>query len=135
MTSTNFQPGQELPEQSFLVNREKLREYALASGDHNPIHLDEEFAKAVGLPNVIAHGMFTMALAGEALRHWVGSAGEIVEFSTRFTKPVVVPADVDTEILFAGKVSEVRVGEAIFEISAICKGVKVLGQTKARVRW
>lgn len=134
MIITSFQSGQELPEQTMTVNREKLRAYAMASGDHNPIHLDEEFAKSVGLPNVIAHGMYTMALAGEAIRRWVGSDKDVVEFSTRFTKPVVVSVDVDTKIIFSGRVGEVTDSEVTVEVTALCEGVKVLGQTKARIR-
>jgi acyl dehydratase len=134
MIITSFQSGQELPEHTMTVNREKLRAYAMASGDHNPIHLDEEFAKSVGLPNVIAHGMYTMALAGEAIRRWVGSDKDVVEFSTRFTKPVVVSVDVDTKIIFSGRVGEVTDSEVTVEVTALCEGVKVLGQTKARIR-
>lgn len=135
MTIFTFHSGDELPEQIFTVNREKLRAYAIASGDHNPIHLDEEFAKSVGLPNVIAHGMYTMALAGQAIRNWVGDHVVIVEISTRFTKPVIVPANVETKILFSGKINEVSASHATVEVTAICDGVKVLGQTKAHVRW
>ena len=134
MIITSFQSGQELPEHTMTVNREKLRAYAMASGDHNPIHLDEEFAKSVGLPNVIAHGMYTMALAGEAIRRWVGSDKDVVEFSTRFTKPVVVASDRDTTITFSGRVGEVSESEVTVEVTALCEGVKVLGQTKARIR-
>ncbi|MFM8254197.1 MAG: MaoC/PaaZ C-terminal domain-containing protein [Actinomycetota bacterium] len=134
MIITSFQSGQELPEHTMTVNREKLRAYAMASGDHNPIHLDEEFAKSVGLPNVIAHGMYTMALAGEAIRLWVGSDKDILEFSTRFTKPVVVASDRDTTITFSGRVGEVSESEVTVEVTALCEGVKVLGQTKARIR-
>ncbi len=134
MIITIFQAGQEFPEQTVIVDRGKLRAYAIASGDHNPIHLDEEFAKSVGLPNVIAHGMYTMALAGEAIRRWVGSDKDVVEFSTRFTKPVVVASDSDTEIIFSGRVGEVTDSEITVEVTALCEGVKVLGQTKARIR-
>lgn len=135
MSSPSFVSGQELPEQIFFVNRENLRDYATASGDHNPIHLDEEFAQSVGLPNVIAHGMYTMALAGEAIHRWMGPTGAIVEFSTRFTKPVVVPAERGTNIVFSGRIVEVLNAELTLELSAVCLGVKVLGQTKARIRW
>lgn len=130
----NFTLGEELPEKKFYVNRKKLKEYADASGDHNPIHQDETFARAVGLPNVIAHGMYTMALAGEAIRSWVGSQRNILEFATRFTKPVVVPAESEVPIIFTGKVSDVSATEITVEVTAICDGVKVLGQTKARIQ-
>lgn len=129
-----FAVNQELPEKIFYVNRQKLKEYADASGDHNPIHQDETFARAVGLPNVIAHGMYTMALAGEAIRSWVGSQRNILEFATRFTKPVVVPAGSEVPIIFTGKVSDVSATEITVEVTAICDGVKVLGQTKARIQ-
>ena len=126
-----FTPGELLVEKTLYINREKLRRYAEASGDHNPIHLDESFAKSVGLPNVIAHGMFTMALAGEAIRFWVGDEWQIVDFSTRFTKPVVVPADEEVGITFSGKISEVSEKDILIELGATSAGVKVLGQTKA----
>lgn len=135
MTTPKFEAGQELTEQSFVVDREKLRAYAAASGDHNPIHLDERFAQSVGLPNVIAHGMFTMALAGEAVRRWMGPGSQVFDFSTRFTKPVVVPAERETLLHFTGKIVEVRSNEVAVEVTALCEGVKVLGQTKAQIRW
>src|SRR5690242_21446692 len=73
------------------VARETLVAYANASGDQNPIHQDEAFATSVGLPDVIAHGMFTMGAAGSVVEEWAGDGGRVVEFGTRFTKPVVVP--------------------------------------------
>ena len=75
------------------VSRETLVAYADASGDQNPIHQDEAFARSVGLPDVIAHGMWTMGAAGSVVEEWAGDGGRVVEFGTRFTKPVVVPAD------------------------------------------
>ena len=67
--------------------------YAGASGDFNPIHWNERFAKAVGLPDVIAHGMLTMASAGRIVTDWVGDPGAVIEYGVRFTRPVVVPDD------------------------------------------
>ena len=130
----SIEVGTTLPERIFYIDRALLKQYADASGDQNPIHQNEEFAKSVGLPNVIAHGMYTMALAGEAIRRWVGSDKDVVEFSTRFTKPVVVSVDVDTKIIFSGRVGEVTDSEVTVEVTALCEGVKVLGQTKARIR-
>ena len=129
-----FNINDELPEQIFEIDRAKLRNYADASGDQNPIHQDEDFAKSVGLPNVIAHGMYTMALAGEAVRRWIGDDKSILEFSARFTKPVVVPADAQVQISFIGKVVDVSQNEVTIDVNALCDGVKVLSQTKARVR-
>lgn len=128
----NLTIHEELPEQVFEIDRAKLRAYADASGDQNPIHQDEEFAKSVGLPNVIAHGMYTMALAGEAVRSSIGDDKSIIEFSTRFTKPVVVPENQEVPIEFTGKIVEVNHGEIAVEVSALCEGIKVLGQTRVR---
>lgn len=126
--------GKTFDERVLIVDRERLVAYADASGDHNPIHLDEAFARSVGLPDVIAHGMYTMALAGEAVRYWLGQDKEIIEFSTRFTKPVVVPADRQVQIIFTGRIIEAEPSEVTVEVAAVCEGVKVLGQTKVRVR-
>lgn len=128
MVGKSFEP------EVFLVNRDNLVAYAEASGDHNPIHLDETFAKSVGLPDVIAHGMYTMALAGQAVRKWLGNDKEIIEFSTRFTKPVVVPANEQVRVIFTGRISEVEEREMTLEVNALCNDVKVLGLTKVRIR-
>ena len=79
--------GTELPEQVFRVTRADLVRYAGASGDFNPIHWNERVATAVGLPGVIAHGMFTMALAGRAVTAWTGDPGALVEYHVRFGRP------------------------------------------------
>ena len=122
--------GQELAPHTFIINRAKLLDYANASGDQNPIHQDEAFAKSVGLENVIAHGMFTMALAGRYISDIAGSAA-VKEFSARFIKPVVVPANVDVELIVSGKVLELDERSAKIEITATCGDVKVLGMAKA----
>jgi acyl dehydratase len=129
---SNYVVGQELAPQSFLINRELLIGYANASGDQNPIHQDEVVAKSVGLENVIAHGMFTMALAGRYLSAIAGSAS-VKEFSARFLKPVVVPAGVDVELIVRGKVAELLDGAIKVEITAMCGDLKVLGMSKAVV--
>src|ERR1041384_7890085 len=85
--------GTELPPKTFPIQRSNLVQYAGASGDFNIIHWNERVAKAVGLPNVIAHGMFTMAEASRVLTEWVGDPGAVVDYGVRFTKPVVVPDD------------------------------------------
>ena len=126
--------GHEITEKTVTVNRSALKQYADASGDQNPIHQDEAFAQSVGLPNVIAHGMYTMALAGEAIRNWVGSEKSLTEFSTRFAKPVVVPAGEDVPLTFTGKISAIEGDQIIIDVNATCNGVKVLTQTKARVQ-
>ena len=127
---SSFEAGQEIASQTFIINRELLVGYANASGDQNPIHQDEEFAKSVGLENVIAHGMFTMALAGRFASSIAGSAA-VKEISARFVKPVVVPADTDVELVVSGKVLEGSADHIKIEITATCNDVKVLGMAKA----
>lgn len=128
-----MKPGEKFPDISFAISREMLVEYAHASGDHNPIHQNEKFAKAVGLPDVIAHGMLTMGLAATALETWVGTA-RIVEFGTRFVKPVIVPAQ-GTSVVFSGVVvSEVAPGKFAVDLTATSESVKVLGLCKAVVQ-
>ena len=123
--------GQELAPKSYSINRALLKQYADASGDQNPIHQDESFAKSVGLADVIAHGMFTMALAGKYLSELAGS-GSVKEFSAKFIKPVVVPADV--ELVVSGKVLELEGGLAKIELTAMCGQVKVLGMAKGVIK-
>lgn len=127
--------GQQLPAQTYRVTRADLIRYAGASGDFNPIHWSDRIAHSVGLPGVIAHGMYTMALAGRALTTWAGRADAVVEFGVRFTKPVVVPDD-DTgaEVVVAGVVRSVADGEAQVELTVTSGGEKVLGQARARLR-
>jgi acyl dehydratase len=125
--------GAEFAPKSFLINRKLLVEYANASGDQNPIHQDEAFAKSVGLPDVIAHGMLTMALAGKYLTDISGSQS-VLEFSARFIKPVVVPADTDVALVISGKVTEINNGIAKIELLAMCNEVKVLGMAKGAIK-
>ena len=129
----NIVVGQELQPRSFKINRALLKRYADASGDQNPIHQDEAFAKSVGLPDVIAHGMLTMALTGKFLSEIAGSS-TVKEFSAKFIKPVVVPADTDVELLVSGKVLEIENGLARIELTAICDEVKVLGMAKGLIK-
>ncbi|WP_330259489.1 MaoC family dehydratase [Streptomyces murinus] len=128
--------GTELPAQTFPVTRATLVRYAGASGDFNPIHWNEKFAKEVGLPDVIAHGMFTMAEAIRVVTDWLGDPGAIVEYGVRFTKPVVVPNDdqgalIEVSAKVAAKLDDntVRV-----DLTAASAGQKVLGMSRAVVR-
>ena len=127
-----FTVGQELAPKIYPINRALLVAYANASGDQNPIHQNEEFAKSVGLPDVIAHGMLTMALAGKYISDIAGSAA-VKEFGARFTKPVVVPAGVDTSLVISAKVSAIEAGQIKLDISATVDDVKVLGMAKATI--
>ena len=125
--------GQELTAENFKINRQLLIAYADASGDQNPIHQDEAFAKSVGLPDVIAHGMLTMALAGKYLSAIAGSE-KVISFSAKFIKPVVVPVDTDVNLTISGKVVEIVEGQAKIELTAICNEIKVLGMAKGVIR-
>ncbi|MFG2816432.1 MaoC family dehydratase [Streptomyces sp. NPDC048410] len=128
--------GTELPAQTFPVTRATLVRYAGASGDFNPIHWNERFAKEVGLPDVIAHGMFTMAEAILVVTDWTGDPAAVVEYGVRFTKPVPVPDDdkgalIEVSAKVAAKLDEntVRV-----DLTATSAGQKVLGMSRAVVR-
>jgi acyl dehydratase len=125
--------GDAIPERVFWIDRELLKKYADASGDQNPIHQDETFAKSVGLPDVIAHGMLTMALAGKFISDWAGGSAAVREFSARFTKPVIVPAGKKVDLTVSATVAEVDGAIVRLNINATSEGVKVLGMTKALV--
>ena len=126
----------ELPTQTYRVTRADLVRYAGASGDFNRIHWNARTATAVGLPGVIAHGMFTMALVGRAVAGWAGAPDAVVDFGVRFTRPVVVPdTDEGTEIEVSAVVKEVTdAGLTRLDITATCQGEKVLSQARALIR-
>ncbi|MFI2290798.1 MaoC family dehydratase [Streptomyces niveus] len=128
--------GTELPAASFPVTRDTLVRYAGASGDFNPIHWNEKFALEVGLPDVIAHGMFTMAEAVRVVTDWVGDPGAVVEYGVRFTRPVVVPNDgtgavIEVTAKVAAKLEDNRVR---VDLTATSEGKKVLGMSRAVVQ-
>ncbi|WP_370946392.1 MaoC family dehydratase [Amycolatopsis sp. cg5] len=128
--------GTQLPPVTVHVTREQLVRYAGASGDFNPIHWNERFAKEVGLPDVISHGMLTMALAGRIVTDWLGDPGKLLEYYVRFTRPVVVPDDADGALVeFTAKVAEVRDnGTARVDITAKFDGKTVLGKAQTVVK-
>jgi acyl dehydratase len=125
--------GMALPEKVFYIDRALLKAYANASGDQNPIHQNEEFALSVGLPNVISHGMLTMALAGKYVTEWAGGSANLREFSARFIKPVIVPAGEKVDLTVVATVTEVDGNTVKLDITATSAGVKVLGMAKAVV--
>jgi acyl dehydratase len=130
------QVGDELPARTFPITRADLVRYCGASGDFNPIHWNERIAKAVGLPDVIAHGMCTMAVAGRVLTDWAGDPGAVESYGVRFSRPVVVPDDDrGAELVVRGTVEELlddgRVGVAL---TATVDEDKVLSQARAVVR-
>jgi acyl dehydratase len=122
--------------QTFRVTRADLVRYAGASGDFNPIHWSERFATGVGLPGVIAHGMFTMALVGRAVTAWAGAPDAVVEFSVRFARPVPVPdTDEGTEVVVSGTAKGTTdEGHTKLALTATCNGEKVLSLAQAVIR-
>jgi acyl dehydratase len=126
--------GTELPERIFYLDRALLKQYADASGDQNPIHQNEEFALSVGLPNVIAHGMLTMALVGKYVSDFAGGSAKVLEYGARFTKPVIVPAGEKVDLTVSATVTDISDGKVSLTLSATSAGVKVLGMAKAVVK-
>jgi acyl dehydratase len=126
--------GQEIPERTFPVKRLDLVKYAGASGDFNPIHWNENFAKSVGLPDVIAHGMFTMAEGGRFVTDWAGDPGAVVDYGVRFSSMVVVPDGEGAEIVISGTIEELDDNTVVVALTARSAGEKVLTRAKATVR-
>jgi acyl dehydratase len=132
----DIEAGTELEPRSFPVRRVDLIKYCGASGDFNVIHWNERIATSVGLPNVIAHGMFTMAQAGRYVTDWAGDPGSVLDFSVRFSAPVVVPDD-DTgaTIEVSGKIEEKLDGNKVaLALTARSAGAKVLTRARALVQ-
>ncbi|MGQ0623619.1 MAG: MaoC/PaaZ C-terminal domain-containing protein [Sporichthyaceae bacterium] len=128
--------GEQLPSQSFTFTRAELVRYAGASGDFNVIHWNERVATEVGLPNVIVHGMLTMATAARVVTDWAGDPGAVVDYGVRFTRPVPVPDDEEGAVLeVSAQVSEV-LGDHLVKvtITATFDGATVLGKAVATVR-
>jgi acyl dehydratase len=132
---TAIEVGTELPAQDFPIVRGDLVRYAGASRDFNPIHWNERFAKSVGLPDVIAHGMFTMASAIRVVTDWAGDPGAVLEYSVRFTRPVVVPDPDGTTLHVSGTVRAVRDdGSVEVDLTSTVDGQTVLAKARAVVR-
>ncbi|MEW2355268.1 MaoC family dehydratase [Spirillospora sp. NPDC029432] len=127
--------GTEIPAQTYKVDRANLVMYAGASGDFNPIHWRESFAKQVGLPDVIAHGMFTMAQGGRFVTDWAGDPGAVVDYGVRFSSPVVVPDEGGATLEISGKVEEkLDDNKVVVALTARSGEQKVLTRAKAVVR-
>jgi acyl dehydratase len=132
----DVEAGTELALQQYQVTRRDLVRYAGASGDFNPIHWNERHATAVGLPDVIAHGMLTMALAGRFLTEWAGDPGAVTQYDVRFSSPVVVPDDdkgalLEISGIVTGKLEDRQV---TVDVTARSAGAKVLTRARAVVR-
>jgi acyl dehydratase len=128
--------GAELPAKTYPIQRINLVMYAGASGDFNVIHWNERIAKAVGLPDVIAHGMLTMAEAGRLVTDWCGDPGAVVEYGVRFTRPVVVPDDDRGAVVEVSGVVAEKLGDSKVrvDLTATSEGKTVLGKAFAVVR-
>jgi acyl dehydratase len=136
VTLSDVQVGTELPAQSFDIQRVSMVRYAGASGDFNTIHWSESVAKRVGLPNVIAHGMLTMAVAMRVVTDWLGDPGAVIDYGVRFTRPVVVPEDIGATLEVAGKIRSVDAenGTAVVDLIALVNGETVLAKARVTIR-
>ena len=128
--------GTELPSVTFTITRADLVRYCGASGDFNVIHWNERVARAVGLPDVIAHGMYTMALAGRVVSQWAGDPGAVESYTVRFSRPVVVPDDeAGARLQVSAVVEELREdGRAVVALTATVDDATVLMAAGAVVR-
>ncbi len=127
--------GQELPELRVRVTRSTVVRYSGASTDFNEIHFSDRHARAIGLPGVVAHGMWTMGAGLKVVTDWIGDPGRVLSYFVRFTRPVVVPdTDEGTEVRYTGTVTAVADGVATVSITATCGDEAVLGAAKAEVR-
>jgi hypothetical protein len=142
VTYDSVEKGMELPVRSYRVTRLDLVKYAGASGDFNPIHWNERFALSVGLPDVIAHGMYTMAQAGKFVTEWAGDPGAVTDFGVRFSAMVPVPDDDPASgtaggatIEISGKILEKLDGNKVtVDIVAKAGDSKVLTRARATVQ-
>ena len=127
--------GESLPGITAQVKRVDLVMYAGASGDFNPIHWNERVARSVGLPDVIAHGMLTMAIACRVVTEWAGDPGAVVSYEVRFSRPVVVPDDdAGAEVrIDATVVDKHDDGRVTVDITAISEDQEVLKNARAEV--
>ena len=132
----SLEVGQEIGSKDFHLTRDSLVRYAGASGDFNPIHYRDDFAAAVGLPGVLAHGMLTMGVAIQVAVDWVGDAGKVVDYGVRFTKPVVVDPKDGAVLHVVGKVGEIDAENGIvrIDLTATFNDTAVLGKAQARVK-
>jgi acyl dehydratase len=128
--------GQEIPAVDYNVRRVNLVMYAGASGDFNQIHWNERFAKMVGLPDVIAHGMFTMAQAGRFVTDWAGDPGAVVDYGVRFSSMVVVPDDDQGATITVSGVVEEKMedNQVVVGLTALSGDARVLSKARAVVR-
>ena len=127
--------GQELPELRVRVTRSTVVRYSGASTDFNEIHFSDRHARAIGLPGVVAHGMWTMGAGLKVVTDWFADPARVLSYFVRFTRPVVVPdTDEGTEVVYTGTVTQVSDGVATVAITATCGDEAVLGAARVEVR-
>ncbi len=133
---TSLEVGQQIGASEFLLTRDSLVRYAGASGDFNPIHYRDDFAKSVGLEGVLAHGMLTMGAAVQVAVDWVGDAGLVIDYGVRFTKPVWVDATDGAVLVVVGKIGQIDTenGTVRVDLTATFNETGVLGKAQAWVR-
>lgn len=126
----------EFGERTIELSREDLLEYARAAGDPNPIHLDDEAARALGLDGVIAHGMLTWARVLAEVADWAGGSHKIVRSEVRFAKPVPVPMDGAATIELTARVKEPdpATGYSTVMLTAKNEGAKIYGKAAVTVK-
>lgn len=136
MNINELSVGQEIGSHTFSFTRDSLVKYAGASGDFNPIHYRDDFAKSVGLDGVLAHGMLTMGAAVQVAVNWIGDAGKVIDYGVRFTKPVFVPAQGKAEVLVSGKIGaiDLETGTVRIDLTAVSSDVAVLGKAQAVIK-
>jgi len=132
----SLEVGQEVGSQVFTFTRDSLVKYAGASGDFNPIHYRDDFAKSVGLDGVLAHGMLTMGAAVQVAVNWVGDAGKVIDYGVRFTKPVFVDANESALLTVVGKVGaiDLEAKTVRIDLTAVSNELAVLGKAQAVVQ-
>lgn len=135
-TLSSLSVGDEVVRASTTFERADMIRYAGASGDFNPIHHNERFATEMGLPNVIVHGMLTMARAIGPVVTWVGDPGAVLSYGVRFTRPVPVPDPGTVEVQIVGTVGAIDTdaGTARIDLRVTLDGAMVLGKSRATVR-
>lgn len=136
MNINDLTVGQEIGSHTFSFTRDSLVKYAGASGDFNPIHYRDDFAKSVGLDGVLAHGMLTMGAAVQVAVNWIGDSGKVIDYGVRFTKPVFVPADGKAEVVVTGKIGAIDLENVTVrvDLTAISSEVAVLGKAQAVIK-
>jgi len=125
--------GDVVAERTFELTRDSLVRYAGASGDFNSIHYRDDVAVEVGLPGVLAHGMLTMGLAIQPVVDWIGDPGKVLDYTVRFTRPVLVPASGHAAVTVVAKVGALDDGVARIDLTVTVDDQTVLGKAQARV--